>query len=150
MITDVATGERDLDILSFSFIELPKFNKTLDELETVTDRWAYFFKNAPGLDPEEVDRMKEEMPVMDQAFDTLSRASYTEAELLQELRFSMKADEINSRMQMERKEGREEGERDAKLSVALSMLAEGSSMDFITKCTGLTADEIEKAVKEKE
>jgi predicted transposase/invertase (TIGR01784 family) len=142
MITNIATGKRTLDILSFSFVELPKFKKTLDELETVMDRWSYFFKNAPGLDPDEVDQMKEKMPVMNKAFDTLSRASYTEAELLTEMRFRMKADEINSRIRTER--------LDAKISVALSMFAEGLSMDVVTKCIGMTAEEIEKAIKEKE
>ncbi|MEG4209862.1 PD-(D/E)XK nuclease family transposase [Microcoleus sp. S13_B4] len=32
------------------FIELPKFNKQLDELETLTDKWVYFMKNAPSLE----------------------------------------------------------------------------------------------------
>jgi len=32
------------------FIELPKFNKQLDELETLTDKWIYFMKNAPSLE----------------------------------------------------------------------------------------------------
>ncbi|MEG4029502.1 Rpn family recombination-promoting nuclease/putative transposase [Microcoleus sp. POL8_C6] len=32
------------------FIELPKFNKQLDELETLTDKWIYFRKNAPSLE----------------------------------------------------------------------------------------------------
>ena len=28
------------------FIELPKFNKQLDELETLTDKWIFFIKNS--------------------------------------------------------------------------------------------------------
>jgi len=32
------------------FLELPKFNKKLDELETLTDKWIYFMKNAPSLE----------------------------------------------------------------------------------------------------
>ncbi len=32
------------------FIELPKFNKQLDELKTLTDKWIYFMKNAPSLE----------------------------------------------------------------------------------------------------
>jgi predicted transposase/invertase (TIGR01784 family) len=32
------------------FIQLPKFNKQLDELETLTDKWIFFMKNAPTLE----------------------------------------------------------------------------------------------------
>jgi predicted transposase/invertase (TIGR01784 family) len=32
------------------FIELPKFNKELAELEDITDQWLYFVKNAGDLD----------------------------------------------------------------------------------------------------
>lgn len=32
------------------FVELPKFNKELEELETLTDKWIYFLKSARRLD----------------------------------------------------------------------------------------------------
>ena len=32
------------DELKLVFVELPKFTKTLEELETVTDKWIYFVK----------------------------------------------------------------------------------------------------------
>lgn len=32
------------------FIELPKLYKQLDELETLTDKWIFFMKNAPSLE----------------------------------------------------------------------------------------------------
>ncbi len=32
------------------FVELPKFHKSLEELETITDKWIYFLKEAPSLD----------------------------------------------------------------------------------------------------
>jgi len=28
---------------SFTFLELPKFNKSIDELHTITEKWTYFF-----------------------------------------------------------------------------------------------------------
>ena len=34
------------DQLEFVFVELPKFDKTLEELETLTDKWIYFMKTA--------------------------------------------------------------------------------------------------------
>ena len=38
------TRARDLKDFSFSFLELPKFNKTIDELTNMIEKWAYFFK----------------------------------------------------------------------------------------------------------
>ncbi|WP_337906923.1 PD-(D/E)XK nuclease family transposase [Iningainema tapete] len=31
------------------FVELPKFKKELNELETLTDKWLYFLKSANKL-----------------------------------------------------------------------------------------------------
>jgi predicted transposase/invertase (TIGR01784 family) len=36
--------------IELNFIELPKFNKQLDDLESLTDKWIYFMKNAPTLE----------------------------------------------------------------------------------------------------
>ncbi|MFP4009083.1 MAG: Rpn family recombination-promoting nuclease/putative transposase, partial [Spirulinaceae cyanobacterium] len=38
--------ENDLELV---FIELPKFTKELDQLETITDKWIYFIKSARSL-----------------------------------------------------------------------------------------------------
>ena len=48
-ICNVKTGERVIKDMDFYFIELPKFQKTLAELETVTDKWIYFLKEAETL-----------------------------------------------------------------------------------------------------
>ena len=36
--------------LELVFVELPKFTKALDELETLADKWIYFIKSARGLE----------------------------------------------------------------------------------------------------
>ena len=36
--------------MEFNFIELPKFNKELHELKTLTEKWVYFIKNAESLE----------------------------------------------------------------------------------------------------
>ncbi len=41
---DKMTFEHDLKDFSFTFIELPKFNKTKeDQLENIVEKWIYFF-----------------------------------------------------------------------------------------------------------
>jgi hypothetical protein len=68
-ITDFEMFENDRDVISpfvfkqtkryfdypdpeieLFFVELPKFHKSLEELETITDQWIYFMKNAPSLE----------------------------------------------------------------------------------------------------
>ena len=46
------------DDIELIFIELPKFNKELDELTELQDKWIYFIKNAGKLDfvPQEIDK----------------------------------------------------------------------------------------------
>ena len=36
--------------MTLIFVELPKFNKSLDELESLADKWIYFIKEAPSLE----------------------------------------------------------------------------------------------------
>ena len=43
------TGEMLHDRLQFIFLELARFNKTEDNLETPYDKWMFLFKNMPLL-----------------------------------------------------------------------------------------------------
>ena len=48
-IRDIETGQQTIGDLEFTFIELPKFVLTEDKLETLTEKWIYFIKNAESL-----------------------------------------------------------------------------------------------------
>ncbi|MDJ1305568.1 MAG: Rpn family recombination-promoting nuclease/putative transposase [Candidatus Midichloria sp.] len=45
VILDKKTYEHDLKGFSYTFIELPKFKKDIEELESGIERWCYFFKH---------------------------------------------------------------------------------------------------------
>lgn len=49
-LLDIETKELFYDKLKFIYLEMPKFNKTIDELETHYDKWLYVLKNLPKLD----------------------------------------------------------------------------------------------------
>jgi predicted transposase/invertase (TIGR01784 family) len=49
-IVDIQTGENVIADVEFTFIELPKFTKTVTDLRTIIDQWVYFIKNAENLD----------------------------------------------------------------------------------------------------
>src|SRR6476620_8210643 len=67
------------DELEFVFVELPKFDKTLAELETLTDKWIYFMKTARTLTsvPEEL----RNVPELRKAFTIANEANLEPDEL---------------------------------------------------------------------
>ncbi len=50
LIIDSETGERKFKDLEFNFIELAKFEKELNQLDNLIDKWIYFIKNAENLE----------------------------------------------------------------------------------------------------
>lgn len=61
------------------FVELPKFQKTLEELESVTDKWLYFLRKAPDL--EVVPDKMATVPEIDKAFAIANRINLSVEEL---------------------------------------------------------------------
>ena len=65
--------------MQFVFVELPKFNKELSELETLTDKWIYFIKKAAVL--KEIPSSLKEVPEIEKALNIANRANLTPKEL---------------------------------------------------------------------
>ncbi len=65
--------------LELVFVELPKFSKGLEELETITDKWLYFLKTARKLDtvPEKMGAV----PEIKKAFEIANQANLSREEL---------------------------------------------------------------------
>ena len=49
-LTDIQTKKVFYDKLTFIYLEMPKFNKSAEELETKFDKWLYVLKNLHKLD----------------------------------------------------------------------------------------------------
>ncbi len=49
-LTDIETCKVFYDKLTFIYLEMPKFTKSLDELETRFDKWLYVIKNLHKLE----------------------------------------------------------------------------------------------------
>ena len=60
------------------FVELPKFNKKLEELETLTDKWIYFIKTTGTLN--EVPQTMATVPQIQRAFEIANQVSLTREE----------------------------------------------------------------------
>ena len=131
------------------FVELPKFHKSEQELETITDKWIYFIKNAGDLDfiPKS---FKE--PELLEAFDIANTASLSEEE--REIQFKKRDFIIMNKGALEkskkdgreegRNEGRNKGRKDEKIEIAKKSLTQGLDVKLISTITGLD----EKIIKE--
>lgn len=65
--------------LEMVFVELPKFHKELDDLESLTDKWIYFMKNTSQLDT--VPESMEIVPEIQKAFTIANEANLSLQEL---------------------------------------------------------------------
>jgi len=61
--------------LCLIFVQLPNFKKTLSELETLTDKWIYFIKEAAVL--EEIPPTLREVPEIEKALNLANEANFT-------------------------------------------------------------------------
>ena len=142
-VTDVYTGENDIKNLSFSFLELSKFNKTsIEQLDTNIEKWMYFFKNATAMDPSDVKFLEEQDRRFWSAYSALAEYNYTPEELLDYERYAMKQDQIATLMSDAKKLGRMEG----KAEIALTMLSSGMSIEDVSKFTNLSTEDVQKLV----
>nr|MBL0709391.1 Rpn family recombination-promoting nuclease/putative transposase [Colwellia sp.] len=52
------TAQQDIEDFEFTFIELPKFTKTLNQLDSLLEKWIYFIQNAAGLSDTFIERLR--------------------------------------------------------------------------------------------
>ncbi len=70
---------KDSAEIQLIFVELPKFNKTLDEIETLLEKWLFFIKNTPDL--EVIPSKLGEIPELNQALQIANQSNLTIDEL---------------------------------------------------------------------
>ena len=150
IILDKETHENDLKDFSFTFLELEKFTKTKEEISTLIEKWAYFFKHADETAEADLKEIIGQDFIIQKAYEELNRFYWNEDELsAYEAVIKKESDYIAS---MEQKydegfsEGKDagflEGQRKEKLLLATRMLETGSEEDFIVKITGLKSEDI--------
>jgi predicted transposase/invertase (TIGR01784 family) len=110
-----ASGEVYSDDLEMVFVELPKFNKPVDELATILEKWLFFLKNAGSLQTVPKN-LTTERPI-EHAFQIANKVGMTLEELeSQEKRLFYIQDQLGALTKAERigreaglQEGREAG-----------------------------------------
>jgi len=129
------TKEVFYDKLSFIYLEMPKFNKKIDELETRFEKWLFVLKNLHKLDrvPE---KLKEN--VFLKLFETAEISKFTQQE------YQAYEDSLKYYRDLKNSldTAKEEGKIERNIEIAKNGLREGLSMEIIMKLTGLTEKEI--------
>ncbi len=131
--------------LELVFVELPKFTKSLAELETLTDKWLYFIKTARKL--QTIPETMGAVPQIKKAFEIANQANLDREELEElekrEIYIHAHRNAIKLALRKGRERGIEEGMKEAKLEIAqrlLNVLDEAT----ISQMTGLSLEDIQK------
>ena len=135
-LTDIDTCKVFYDKLTFIYLEMPKFRKTIDELDTRFDKWLYVLRNLNRLHqiPEKLQER-----IFERLFEIAEIARFSHAELLSyEDSLKYYRDLKNSL-----DTAREEGVLAGKLEVINKGVQDGLSFDLLALLTGLTVSEVE-------
>ena len=112
VILDKESLENDLKDFSFTFIELPKFDKDIDHLKNMTDKWAYFFKHAEETSEQELRKLIGHDQIIERAFDELDRFSWNDDEIRTYDQAEKYAGAYRASMAQKFDEGKKEGKRE--------------------------------------
>jgi predicted transposase/invertase (TIGR01784 family) len=165
---DKLTHEQDIKGFSFTFVELPKFErerkaakKKLKDLG-LEDKWYYFLKNAPETTEEDLEQLTKKDAAIKDAYKALDRFGWSDSELLaydQEVKRVMDNAAVERQQIKDAKaagvaEGIAEeaarGEAKLKaqqLETAKTLLKSGVDMKTTANATGLTEEVIKKLAK---
>jgi predicted transposase/invertase (TIGR01784 family) len=139
-LSDIETNKVFYDKLTFIYLEMPKYNKTIDQLETRFDKWLYVIRNLNKLD-RVPDKLRER--IFDKLFETAEIAKFT-PEQIRSYEDSLKYyRDIKASLDTKYEEGMIKGKIEGKVEIAKNLLNKGFSISEIVDLTGLSKAEIE-------
>ena len=149
MLSDIDTNKVFYNKLTFIYLEMPKFNKKVEELETRFDKWLYVIKNLSRLDniPE---KLREK--IFEKMFAAAEIAKLTQKEYTNYIKSLGTYRDMKNSLDTAKQEGKtegivegiEKGKTEEKLEIAKNAKDLGLSVEQIQKLTGLSINEIEK------
>ena len=139
-LTDIDTKKVFYDKLTFIYLEMPKFNKTIDEIETRFEKWLYVLRNLARLE-RVPDKLREQ--IFQKVFETAEIAHFTQDQVRSYEESLNVLRDIKNSMDTAKEEGEIEGRNKEKYTIAKKALKKGMSVDDIIDLTGLSKQEIE-------
>jgi predicted transposase/invertase (TIGR01784 family) len=133
------------DKLRLIYLEMPHFTKKIDELETQEDKWLFVLKNLSFLE-EIPEKLKDK--IFTKLFETADMTNYTQ-NLLSQYHDSLRDyRDLQNSLDTYKREGREEGRQEGIKLIALNLLKNGLSDEFVHQNTGLSLAEIAQIRKD--
>ena len=139
-LCDTATHRVFYDKLQFIYVEIAKFNKSLDELENLYDKWLFALKNLYKLN-ERPKALRDK--VFDRLFEEAEIARFTKEELREYEASIMAYRDIKNSIDTVEKIGIEKG----KIEIVKAMLAGNMPIEQVMQFSGLTREKIEQLQK---
>jgi predicted transposase/invertase (TIGR01784 family) len=144
------------DKLKFIYIELPKFDKSIDQLKSHQDKWLYLLRHLPDL----IDRPQPfQDPVFLQLFEVAEISNFTPAEQdtyqnslkyyrdLNNVVDTSRQEGLTEGIQKGIEQGIEQGRKEEKLAIARLLLNKLPTRT-ISQTTGLDISEVENLLSE--
>jgi len=139
-LKDVVDNHVFYDKLTFVYLEMPKFTKTEDELETMFDKWMFVLHNLGRL----LDRPKAlQDRVFKKLFEQAEIARYSESERRQYFESQKEYWDYYSTVKTAELKGERRGRAEERMANARSLKEHGVSVDVIAKSLNLSEEEIE-------
>jgi predicted transposase/invertase (TIGR01784 family) len=142
-IRDVETGEQTIKDMEFNFIELPKFNKELKDLVTLTDKWIYFIKNAENLEVVP-DNINDEG--LKSAYEEANIQTWTQEELDAYDYAFMREEDERSRLDKAEQKGKDEKEKET----VIKPYNNGKSSKEISEFLDIPIERVQQIIDEYE
>ena len=135
-LMDVGRKEVFYEKLTFIYLEMPKFRKREEELETLFDKWMFVLKNLATL----LDRPAAlQERVFKRLFETAEIARFSESEMRDYEESLKNLRDLGNVLNTAKEEGRKE----KTLEIARNLLQAGIAEDVVAATTGLSVEEIQ-------
>jgi predicted transposase/invertase (TIGR01784 family) len=134
-LADIETCKVFYDKLTFIYLEMPKFNKSIDELENRFDKWLYVLKNLNRLD-RIPDKLRER--IFERLFEVAEIAKFTRDELVSYEDSLKYYRDLKNSLDTAREEGNEEG----KIEMIISGYEKGLSIEVLASISGFSEEKV--------
>ncbi|OWY21070.1 hypothetical protein C7N43_27175 [Sphingobacteriales bacterium UPWRP_1] len=148
-LTDIETCKVFYDKLTFIYLEMPKFEKGAEELETRFEKWLFVLKNLNRLE-RIPDRLRER--IFERLFEVAEVAKLSREELLSYEDSLKYYRDLKNSLDTAFEEGRLEGKLEGKLeglrAVIKNGIAAGVDVKTLANLTGLSEAEVHRIIDE--
>lgn len=136
-LSDIETKKVFYDKLTFIYLEMPKFNKSIDELENRFEKWLYVIRNLNKLDSVP-DKLREK--IFDKLFETAEIARFTSEQI--------RSYEDSLKYYRDLKNSLDTAKNEKAVEIAKNMIKRGYEIAEIVELTELTREQVEKLIED--